>query len=361
MRVLKNATLYLWIYNGVFGEKDLESPSYVLYKEKQSSKDVITFEIASLVKDYIEVNFTGDYENITQTSWAEWKMDRSYEDGTSDSFTGSAIAFNGYGYFEDKINPQLSTDILISNTIICHKCDEQLYIPILSGEDGVFKVTYIDSSGAVISEEVISETVTALRASTTKYSADTIDLTADVTYIKAADSEVTKDLRPPLNTSRIDITLSNGSTKTLFLQCIDCSQYTPYKVSFLNKFGVVQDIWFDKVRKENAQISKEQYLESTISDSAAGVSYSLNRATKIPHNFTASKGLTLNTGFVPEEYNEVIQQLLLTERAWIHEDDNVFPIIPKTSSLQYKNRINDKLINFTIDFDYAYNEINNIK
>jgi hypothetical protein len=81
----------------------------------------------------------------------------------------------------------------------------------------------------------------------------------------------------------------------------------------------------------------------------------------LPHKFNVQKSITLNTGFINEEYNEVIQQLMLTERAWVHEDDTIFPIIPKTQSLDYKSSLNDGLINYTIEFDYAYNEINLIK
>ena len=91
------------------------------------------------------------------------------------------------------------------------------------------------------------------------------------------------------------------------------------------------------------------------------VNYSLNQATKIPYNFKAQKSIKLNTGFVVEEFNEVIQQLLLTEHAWIHENGVVTPVIPKTSSLEYKTSLNDKVINYTVEFDYAFNEVNTIR
>ena len=32
-----------------------------------------------------------------------------------------------------------------------------------------------------------------------------------------------------------------------------------------------------------------------------------------------------------------------------------------TSSLNYKTRINDKLINYTMDVEFAFNKINNIR
>ena len=73
------------------------------------------------------------------------------------------------------------------------------------------------------------------------------------------------------------------------------------------------------------------------------------------------KKLKLNTGFVDESYNEVIQQILLTEQAWIQEGGEVYTIIPVTQSLQYKTRINDRLIDFQVEFEYAYDEINEIR
>ena len=62
-----------------------------------------------------------------------------------------------------------------------------------------------------------------------------------------------------------------------------------------------------------------------------------------------------------ESFNEVIQQILLTEQAWIQEGGEVYPIIPVTQSLQYKTRINDRLIDFQVEFEYAYDEINEIR
>jgi hypothetical protein len=39
----------------------------------------------------------------------------------------------------------------------------------------------------------------------------------------------------------------------------------------------------------------------------------------------------------------------------------VRPLVPKTKSVTYKTSVNDKLIDYTIDFDIANNKINNIR
>jgi hypothetical protein len=364
MANIVNATLNLWIYAGNFGERDITKPDYIIYKERISSEDIIVFEIGELVRDYTDVYFDGSYATIKQSAWVEWQMIRTYDDDTvDDSLVGVAISFNGYGYFEDGINPQLSGNVLISNSTIFHNCDDpSLYLPVLAGDDGATRVIYYDEFGTVIREESVGEDLfKRLTADTTEYTGDTIFLTADMTWLDGESSELTEELPVPIGTRRIVLRLADGTIKTIFVECIDCSKYNPYKVSFLNKFGVVQDIWFDKKRTDNIDITKDTYTKNTINLLSTGVSYSLNEASMMPHNIVGNKRLILNTGYVTEDHNEVIQQLLLTEFAWIHEGDNVIPILPKTSSLTYKTVVNDKLVNFTVEFDYAFDAINNVR
>jgi hypothetical protein len=78
-------------------------------------------------------------------------------------------------------------------------------------------------------------------------------------------------------------------------------------------------------------------------------------------NVNGSKSLKLNTGFVDEQFNEVIKQVLMSENVWIHEDGKVYPIRPKTDSLEMKKSVNSKLIDYAIDFDYSFDTINSIR
>jgi len=54
--------------------------------------------------------------------------------------------------------------------------------------------------------------------------------------------------------------------------------------------------------------------------------------------------------------------LLLSDTVylWDSVDKNLNPIRVKTSNITYKNRLNDQKVQYTIDFDFAYNTINNI-
>ena len=74
-----------------------------------------------------------------------------------------------------------------------------------------------------------------------------------------------------------------------------------------------------------------------------------------------AESMTVNTGYVVEELNKAVEELLLSDKAWVTIDGQVLPIDIKTESLTYKTSVNDKLIDYTIDFDFAFETINNIR
>ena len=53
------------------------------------------------------------------------------------------------------------------------------------------------------------------------------------------------------------------------------------------------------------------------------------------------------------EYKSVIKT--------VYDGTEVKPIILDTKSLEFKTSVNDRLINYTINFSYAYNKINDIR
>jgi|TARA_R100001443_G_scaffold48665_1_gene61064 hypothetical protein len=378
-KTISNATLRLWIYQGQFGSRTAD-PTYTLYKERISTENSIVFEVSELIRDYTTVTFTGDFSTINQTAWAEWEITRTFSDSKTDVVRNAALCFNGYGYFEDGINPELSKGLLQSNTIIYHKKGDPFYIPVYTGEGGAFSVKYYE--GASLTK------TTTLGYKVKKLTVDaewTVDdckdcdpsggkYTADMESINVADSQETIDtLYYDGVPSSVTITDIEGNTTTCTVYETEECKFTPYRLTFMNKFGVAQNVYFFKRRDESINITKDSYEANTITSSdattattdtsvkGAVVSYSLNAPTKKFFNVKGKKKLKLNTGFVDESFNEVIQQILLTEQAWIQEGGEVYPIIPVTQSLQYKTRVNDRLIDFQVEFEYAYDEINEIR
>ena len=50
-------------------------------------------------------------------------------------------------------------------------------------------------------------------------------------------------------------------------------------------------------------------------------------------NVESNKNIRLNTGFVREDWYEVIKQIMLTRNAWIKENGTYYPVMPKVDSM----------------------------
>jgi hypothetical protein len=59
-----------------------------------------------------------------------------------------------------------------------------------------------------------------------------------------------------------------------------------------------------------------------------------------------------------------MEELMLSEQVWmtkLTDEELVLPIMPRTKSITYKTSLNDRLANYTIEFDMAFDKINNIR
>lgn len=143
----------------------------------------------------------------------------------------------------------------------------------------------------------------------------------------------------------------NGVTTTLLIT--DECRYTPIDIVFQNKEGAQQILPFFKAQTESLSISKENF-ESDRGQPNFGnhqfIEYNVNGKTK----------LKINSGFVDESMNETFKQLLLSQRVWKLEGGIFTPLNISSSSLEYKTRQKDRLINYEIEFEYSFNEINTI-
>ena len=152
-----------------------------------------------------------------------------------------------------------------------------------------------------------------------------------------------------------------GSTNVNVRQVEEC-KFTPHKVTFVNKNGVLDDMYFFKKSTDSMTTKRESYNANTIK---ADNTYSVNQHNKREFNITANSMVKLSSGYLNESSNEKFKQLLLSEKVWItrtfKNDELVLPINIKTSSISYKTSLNDKLVDYTIEFKDSYNAINNIR
>ena len=100
------------------------------------------------------------------------------------------------------------------------------------------------------------------------------------------------------------------------------------------------------------------YYKKNIIENA---NYNLREAQKSIVLKNANESLTLNSGFYPENNNDVFKELLLSENVWIYYGGNEIPCNISSSSISYKTSRNDKLINYTLDIEFANDVVQNIR
>ena len=161
--------------------------------------------------------------------------------------------------------------------------------------------------------------------------------------------------------SKITVSDYQGIANVNVKQVEEC-KFTPHKVTFVNKNGVLDDMYFFKKSTNSMSTKRESYNANTLKSNNT---YSINEHNKREFNITANSMVKLSSGYLNESSNEKFKQLLLSEKVWItrtfKNNESVLPINIKTSSISYKTSLNDKLVDYTIEFNDSYNAINNIR
>jgi hypothetical protein len=324
-----NIVLDIYVYTGLSTGFTDTDKRYTLNKTLITGETQINFEIAELVRDYLDIEFNDDY-----TSYAVWvRTDATIRDENDIEFTygspssNTYLALDGFGFFEEGINPELARHALLTTNTLYLPENTAGKLPIFA--EGVGKVL-IDSATTEIT--------------------DSGNTNQKVQYITI-----------PANSSTIQVfdTDDTALLKTIAVNNICEPKFTPYKVTFVNKFGAFQDLYFFKKTTESFTVTDETFKRNIFESSS--VTYDTYRGQRERYNTNAKTNITLNTGFVNEDFNSAIEELFLSEKVFIRWEGKTLSIIPKTKNLQLKTSLNDRLANYTIDFEFAFNKINNVR
>ena len=159
----------------------------------------------------------------------------------------------------------------------------------------------------------------------------------------------------------IDVSLATTDTyievthnaEVITLLITEECRYTPIDIHFINKNGAQQVTTFFKAKTDSISITDESYEGN---GQPADYNHQFNR-----YNIQATKKFNVNSGFVSEDLNDTYTELLLSKRVWLYDETlNYIPLNVGSKSFEYKTRQKDRLINYNINFDYAFNEINTI-
>ena len=339
---------------------------YTLRKNITDTSVLVAFEVSELLRDFLDISFDGSYNGQAIRVVAALTAYNS-----SDTFltaTGfDLFAFDSYSYFEESNFDVEEKSSMISNKLIFALNDNSVRIPINTSKSPV--VTFLKDGNIV---NTISYSSSNLPVGQIAYA--TVNATANSeSYIDRVLGdggvlERSKCLTDFLNEFEIseadEVRISNntGSLEIIKIKTLQECKYEPKKFTFINKFGALQDIYFFKKQENKMDVTKESNNANTLN---SFYSYGRSVHTKRDFNIKAKESFTFSSGYLSEEYNEVFKQMMLSEKVWItnvtETEEQVLPINVKTSNITYKTSLNDRLVEYTIEFENSYNVLNDIR
>ncbi len=357
--------IYIWT-----GDKNTVPPSFEYSIKKSATTPTtgnprVTFEVAELIRDFLDIEFNGNYSG--QGVWVRFELN-GYNDVSNTpiiDYAYTIIAFDGYEYFEEVFTP---SPLMITNRKLFVLEDNTFRVPIYTATSPT--VTFLKDNEIVGSTSFTPSNQSSEQIKYVSiYGDDTNWDTFKERVLEDSPNSVyesNKCLEAYFNDYSIGavdkiIVSDIYGIKTINVSILEECKYEPKKVTFANKYGALQDMYFFKKSVEKMNVKKESYKSNILNVST----YSTSNHVYRDFNVVGKESITLSSGFLSEEYNEVFKQMMLSEKVWVtnitEDGEQVLPINVKTSNITYKTSLNDKLVEYTFDFDNSFNVINDIR
>jgi hypothetical protein len=305
------------------GTTEPTTPTYTLTKNIPSVEQTETnYNIANYAKEYIKpiapVNVSVPTEENVNT-WCYCKVKRYKIVGATATLldTETFVCLNGYTDYSGGYNNDDNSDyVLLSNNITHNVKDfSSNYINVFL-EAGIYDADY-DLGPAL-----------------------NFTLTERAMYKVPIKSKV--------------FTINDSVVSQIFQiksEQLCEPKYTPIICTFINRFGGWQYLTFFKANLQSIETTNKEFQLLP-----SNVNYNALQGQKRTFNQQGKRKVKCNTGWVNENYFDLIQDLLLSEVVLLDGK----PAIVKSQSAEYKTHLKDKNINYEIDFEFNYGLINDV-
>ena len=133
----------------------------------------------------------------------------------------------------------------------------------------------------------------------------------------------------------------------------DCV-YPLMRLTWLNRYGAWDYFNFSKRSTRMLQITRDEYTKQFGTWAGTTYSYAKWERGRKAFNIQAKEQVVINTDYISEANAAWLEELLTSPDVYLMDTDNSKPIIITNSSYAIKTVTNDKLIQYTITFEYAH-------
>ena len=329
--------LFLW--NGTGSAP--ASPQYTLSKLITASSNIKTeYNISPYIREYITFNTRQQPYNAWSasqtTQYVNVKVKRyklvsgTYTLLDTTDYTG----YDGFGYYEQGYNPTLNYDIL--------------------HDEGTFNYLYDGLSPSVFDNRragfIMVQTGTSYKA---RYR----NLVTGAEFTQALTNNALIDVlrvyQSYYSSGNVLEILDTGDAviwSATFIPNQNC-KYDPVLCDFVNKYGCWQRTYFYAASNDTLTVDSQEYnLMQTNTD------YNTIQGQRQVFNNNGKKSIKVNTDWVTEDYKELLRQIMLSEKIIIND----YPAKLNSKSTELFKNINTKMINYSLEFEFAFDVINSV-
>ena len=413
---VSTSTTEVFIWDGLLTA--IPAANYTIRKTPLGLSNLIILDLAQLVNDYLEVTYNGTYSTDTYYLFSSTTFydAANVQIGAVVDLPETYAFSKGFGYFNEGVNPAVKTNTAGTSTTFRETTfgmfsreiqvpqSEPIQIPIIvtkpvTGTSSVEVNFYTGEriGTGVPSGLAKSVIVTNTGTSTDQYIqyVDNIEPTTQPQTEEQWDAFVTTQQLGELET------VSESPTRTVFwcpennhpttyigtkinskveyikVNYLVKDKFMPYKITFINSFGALENFWMMGAEKESLAVNGDTFKRNLLQIPSALVgndpSYNVDAHQYVTFGEQGRKSYTLNTGFIPENQNKTLTELMLSQKIWVtkyqtqSERDNptipldIEPVVLKSKQLSYKTHLQEKVIDYKIEFQSAHDEVNQVR
>lgn len=378
-------TCDVYVWQGTVGSKPA-SPNYEL-KKFPSTNGTATFNVQSFAQDYFPTaQYTHSAVGDTDEMYCWLSVDLNW---TDDAGSGTAvevdpiIVYNGYNYYLEGVNYLTSTHLgnSAANSFVLRVATDLGTVESI----GCLPDELIGnrSTGYFMTDRPLETDISSNTSMYIYLIKDTTSLVTDViinvndgeeylTYpidsliyecaaIGVGSTEVTDEASVTPTTWDVygADDLGNIITQVYTYTIVDTSKWGIRNLRFTNRYGVWDNLLVRGRQDVAMNLDRTEIMNNLLSvRTTPSMSYDEERGQFQMMVGSGRYDLIVNTGWLTEDWNSVIEQLMLSEA--VYDADTLSPFTIKDKSIQYKYSLNDKMINYTIKLQSANTVINTV-
>ena len=257
-------------------------------------------------------------------------------------------ALDGYALFPEPINQNVP-----SKSVHWPLMTDGPVTSSVTPSDTGFLGVYVGQTGATIPTKIVYTKIGSTSSDITV--TGSTDSTGQIVRVPYAPSQ---SLFPLTVTDGNAYTIQAYSASTalgtpLYIS-VDCSyKYTPIRILWKNRYGQFDYLNFYKAHYITFGTEQRTYQPQLGSWDATSLTYNVNQNNTQKYIVNTNETLEVNSDWLQQDWNELYKQLLVSDEVyWSYDMPNnlVKPLAVVTNNVRFKTGVNEKLIQYTVQF-----------